>query len=575
MNSGFGRQPESQWTRNLVELAVSFVIAVILLRGFILEGYLISTGSMAPGLLGFHKRIECPTCDYSFAFGVSFDESVEATELSEAAVTASYATCPNCGQSNIDVAGVPVNHGDQLLVHKDVFDFRRPRRWETVVFRNPANPGEAYVKRVVGLPGETVQVVKGNLFIEGAIARKDFATVKDMRIEVFDLAHLADSDEWQMPWRVDGNWSSVNGRLVCRADNAADGAADHVHWLQLRNWRWSGGVHYSEVSLPLSDGLSDWQSCLVELQRRPISWLTKLEYDQANEVLRLQGVMPYQMQQDLGSWADSDEFRRAVYRLGALSHMAPVTDRYGYNGSVRSPEYPVADLALLAEISWSDPPAVISVRVPVQHEIVRLELYPLTGKAALYSADSSKPIRSGTFAVNDATSDSVQLKIEASNFDHRVLLAVNDKLLFAELDLALTEDLTKERPRPSSIDAKAAARANSLAVIQQHRWGLGIAGGSVKLETLTLYRDVYYTPGRRKNGVDSPYLVEQDAYFVHGDNSPVSSDSRGWRFPCVPHKLLLGKPFIVHLPSRPGKLMLGGYELPIRIPDFDRIRYIH
>ncbi len=573
MNSGFGRQPESQWTRNLVELAVSFVIAVILLRGFILEGYLISTGSMAPGLLGFHKRIECPTCEYSFAFGVNFDESAEATEFSEAAVTAGYATCPNCGQSNIDVTGVPVNHGDQLLVHKDVFDFRRPRRWETVVFRNPANPGEAYVKRVVGLPGETVQVVKGDLFVEGAIARKDFATVRDMRIEVFNLAHLADSDGWQMPWKIDGNWSSENGRLICEAANATDDTADRVHWLQLQNWRWSGGVHYSEVSLPLSEGLTDWRSCLAELQRRPISWLTKLEYDQINEVLRLQGVMPYQMQQDLSSWADSEEFRRAVYRLGALSHMAPVTDHYGYNCSVPSPEHPVNDLALLAEFAWSEPPAVISVRVPAQDEILRLELHPLTGKAALYQPDSRKPIRSGAFAVNGAAPDGVQLKIEASNFDHRVLLAVNDELLFGELDLVLTEKLSKERP--SSIDARAAAKATSLAVIQQHRWGLGIAGGSVKLQSRRLCRDVYYTPWRRKHGVDAPYLVAQDAYFVHGDNSPVSSDSRSWGTPCVPHKLLLGKPFVVHLPSRPGKLMLGGHELPIRIPDFDRIRYIH
>ncbi len=556
-----------------MELAVSFVIAVILLRGFILEGYLISTGSMAPGLLGFHKRIECPTCDYSFAFGVRFDESADATDLSEAVLTAGHATCPNCGQSHIDVTGVPVNHGDQLLVHKDVFDFRRPRRWETVVFRNPANPGEAYVKRVVGLPGETVQVVNGDLYVEGVIARKDFATVKDMRIEVFDLAHLAESDEWQMPWSIDGNWTSENGRLVCNADIEAGATEDRVDWLHLRNWRWSGGVHYCEVSLPLSAGLSDWQTCLAELQRRPITWLTKLEYDQANEVLRLQGVMPYQMQRDLVSWAETEEFRRAVYRLGALSHMAPVTDRYGYNCSVPSPEYSVEDLALLARFTWSEPPAVINVRVPVQHEVVRLELHPLSGEAALYSENSSEPIRTGTFAVNDTGADGVQLKIEASNFDHRVLLAVNDELLFAELDFALPRNLTNNQP--ASVDAKAAAKAISLIVTQQQRWGLGAGGGSVKLESLRLYRDVYYTPGRRKNGVDSPYLVEQDAYFVHGDNSPVSSDSRSWGAPCVPHKLLLGKPFVVHLPSRPGKLMLGGYELPIRIPDFDRIRYIH
>jgi signal peptidase I len=555
-----------------VELAVSFVIAVILLRGFVLEGYLISTGSMAPGLLGFHKRIECPTCDYSFAFGVSFDESMDAAGAPEPAAAAGYATCPNCGQSSINVAGVPVNHGDQLLVHKDVFDFRRPRRWESVVFRNPENPGEAYVKRVVGLPGEILQVLGGDLFIEGGIARKDLETVRDMRIEVFNLSHLADSDEWQMPWETDGGWTAENGRLVCNAGNHAGPAANDVDWLRLQNWRRSGGVHYREVSLPLSEGLTDWQTCVSELQRRPISWLTRLEYDQVNEVLRLQGVMPYRMQQDLVSWAASAEFQQAVHRLGALSHMAPVTDRYGYNTSVPSPEHSVEDLALLAELTWTEPPAVLHVHVPVQHEVIRLELYPLTGKAALYAEGSSKLIRSGQFADRGAEAAGVQLKIEASNFDHRVLFAVNDRQLFPELDFQMTSGLVKE---PPANDASASAKATSSVLTRQHRWGLGIAGGSVQLETLRLYRDVFYTPGRRKNGVDSPFLVEQDAYFVHGDNSPVSSDSRNWGTPCVPHKLLLGKPFVVHLPSRPGKLTLGGYELPIRIPDFDRIRYIH
>ncbi|MDG2126795.1 MAG: S26 family signal peptidase [Fuerstiella sp.] len=572
MNSGFGRQPESQWTRNLVELAVSFVIAVILLRGFILEGYLISTGSMAPGLLGFHKRIKCPTCDYSFAFGISFDESADAVEQPAAVVTAGYATCPNCGQSHINVAGVPVNHGDQLLVHKDVFDFRRPRRWENVVFRNPANPGEAYVKRIVGLPGETVQVINGDVFIEGVIARKNLETIRDIRIEVFDLAHLADADDWRMPWEIDGNWSAEDGRLVCNADAAPAASADRFDWLQLQNWRWSGGVHYREVALPSSEGLVDWQTCLAELQQRPISWLTKLEYDQTDEVLRLQGVMPYQMQQDLASWATSETFRKAVHRLGALSHMAPVTDRYGYNSSVPSPEHPVEDLALQAELKWSEPPTAISVRVPVQHEIARLELHPVTGEAALYAEGSSKPIQSGVFAVSTAAPDGVSMKIEASNFDHRVLFAVNGQLLFPELDFQVADNVERDS---SPSDAKAAAKATSLALTQQHRWGLGIAAGSVQVESLKLYRDVYYTPGRRTNGVDSPFLVAHDGYFVHGDNSPVSSDSRNWEAACVPHKLLLGKPFVVHLPSRPGKLMLGGYELPIRIPDFDRMRYIH
>ena len=121
-------------------------------------------------------------------------------------VSSHNATCPNCGQANINAKAAPAAYGDQLLVHKGVFDFRRPRRWETVVFFNPASPGEAYVKRVVGLPEETLQVLDGDLFIEGEIASKDLATQRDMRIGVFDLAYRPSQNEWQMPWQLDPGW---------------------------------------------------------------------------------------------------------------------------------------------------------------------------------------------------------------------------------------------------------------------------------------------------------------------------------------------------------------------------------
>ena len=90
-----------------------------------------------------------------------------------------------------------------------------------------------------------------------------------------------------------------------------------------------------------------------------------------------------------------------------------------------------------------------------------------------------------------------------------------------------------------------------------------------------MYRDVFYTPGRRRNAVDSEFQIPENCYFVQGDNSPVSSDSRNWEQPAVPHNLLLGKPFLVHLPSRPSILQFAGREWPIRIPDWRRIRYIH
>jgi len=60
--------------------------------------------------------------------------------------------------------------GDRLLVNKLVYRVSKPRRGEIAVFRSPeaADSGEKeFIKRVIGLPGETVQVVPSRLLVDG------------------------------------------------------------------------------------------------------------------------------------------------------------------------------------------------------------------------------------------------------------------------------------------------------------------------------------------------------------------------------------------------------------------------
>jgi signal peptidase I len=45
---------------------------------------------------------------------------------------------------------------------------RAPKRGAVIVFRPPGDPGEDFIKRVIGLPGDTIQVTNGQLFINGA-----------------------------------------------------------------------------------------------------------------------------------------------------------------------------------------------------------------------------------------------------------------------------------------------------------------------------------------------------------------------------------------------------------------------
>lgn len=56
-------------------------------------------------------------------------------------------------------------NGDYLIIDEFSYRFRDPQRGEVVVFKAPTDPSQRYIKRIIGLPGETVQIQDGKVFI--------------------------------------------------------------------------------------------------------------------------------------------------------------------------------------------------------------------------------------------------------------------------------------------------------------------------------------------------------------------------------------------------------------------------
>jgi len=56
---------------------------------------------------------------------------------------------------------------EYLIIDELSYRFHAPARGEVVVFRNPDNNKQYYIKRVIGLPGETVEIINGKVSING------------------------------------------------------------------------------------------------------------------------------------------------------------------------------------------------------------------------------------------------------------------------------------------------------------------------------------------------------------------------------------------------------------------------
>lgn len=124
--SPFGKA-EATVVENVEALAIAVVMALVI-RHYSVEAFKIPTDSMKPTLFGDTKE----------------------------------------PQTNRVLVG-----GDRILVDKTAYQYGgEPRRWDVVVFRYPLNVAKNFIKRLVGLPGEHVEIRNADIFVNGAIQRK-------------------------------------------------------------------------------------------------------------------------------------------------------------------------------------------------------------------------------------------------------------------------------------------------------------------------------------------------------------------------------------------------------------------
>ncbi len=160
-------------TRNNIEgIAIAIVLAFVL-RAFLIEAFVIPTGSMANGLSGEHFRLTCACCGQEWVYGLQKSESSGVIGLNPKPVIPQGAICPNCNypyaseyRSLPAARPVQISGGDRVLVMKYIYELRNPQPWDVVVFKNPQNNRQNYIKRLIGRPGETIEIVHGDIFVK-------------------------------------------------------------------------------------------------------------------------------------------------------------------------------------------------------------------------------------------------------------------------------------------------------------------------------------------------------------------------------------------------------------------------
>jgi signal peptidase I len=559
----------------LLSLTISFVFAFVF-RGFVVEAFMIPTGSMAPTLMGAHLRFQDPETGYNWPVGpwrVMDDGQTphpqQGTRERPVSVHDPMSREPMGGTTGL--VNVKPNAGDRIFVLKYLENIFEPNRFDVVVFKNPLRPDQNFIKRLIGVPGEQVALVDGDVFTRPA-------------------SETGSGDAAASSWTGNAWKIQRKPEIVQRAvwQDVFDSAYTPIPST-------SNTINRATFQSPWLGSGDAWDMSKPKAYRFGKSGAATLAWDHA----RLPIVDTYAYNQ-----TPNNNPTMQYYRLfGAL----PDVDGFfqsNANGGLMTFVYPVSDIKISANIRPDAAGLKVAAVIDARGHQFRGRIEGTEAILEMSQGSSGTWNKLASATIASALQPGVATPVEFWHVDQSLALYVDGKrVAYATYDWTPDERLSNsigtDSVKAGVWNIRQLNVLNDARKYSKAQARFEFSGSAFDLYHVAIARDIHYqaaiyserNPETREahtraglpalaTNPSSTLTLGPGEYFCCGDNSPASSDGRLWDIPnpwvgkefnphpgIVDQRLMIGKAVLVYLPGI-------GRRGDIPMLDFGRMRWI-